>query len=235
MSELVERAVALRALLVEQAPETERRTYYSQELHEAFDAAGFYRMLVPRRFGGLEVDLATFLRVIIEVAAGDLSDRLVPVPRLARTRCTSATLFEERAQAELFGDGDFRSPAVAAPAGSGGAHATTAGRSPGTWAYCSGAPYATHYMGQTFEAPRAAGRAARPDPAVRRAAQPVDDARRLGRHARAAGQRLALDPPRARARARPLRARGPVAASTPTRRAPRASRCTATRSTPGGR
>ena len=67
-------------------------------------------------------------------------------------------------------------------------------------------------MGQTFEAPATAGRAARPDPAVRRAAQRVDDARRLGRHARAARQWLALDPPRARAAARALRARGPVAA-----------------------
>ena len=27
----------------------------------------------------------------------------------------------------------------------------------GTWAYCSGAPYGTHYMGQTFEAPSEPG------------------------------------------------------------------------------
>ena len=31
--------------------ETEARTYYSPEVHEEFLRAGFYRMLVPRRFG----------------------------------------------------------------------------------------------------------------------------------------------------------------------------------------
>jgi 3-hydroxy-9,10-secoandrosta-1,3,5(10)-triene-9,17-dione monooxygenase len=58
-------------------------------------------------------------------------------------------LFEEPAQAELFGDGDFRCAAVAAPAG-------MATRTEDGWElnsthpYSSGAPYSTHYMGQTF-------------------------------------------------------------------------------------
>jgi 3-hydroxy-9,10-secoandrosta-1,3,5(10)-triene-9,17-dione monooxygenase len=155
MSELVERAIALRPLLTLQAPETERRTYCSEQVHEAFRDAGFYRMLVPRRYGGLEVDLATFLRVVIEVAAGDMS--------AAWGLCLASahalhlgTLFGERAQAELFGDGEFRSPAVAAPAGT--AVRTDDGwEITGQWAYCSGAPYATHYMGQTFEAPAQEG------------------------------------------------------------------------------
>ena len=155
MSALVERAAALRTLLIEQAPETERRTYYSEELHEAFDEAGFYRMLVPRRYGGLEVDLGTFLRVIAEVAAGDLSAAWCLCLASAHALHVG-TLYEERAQAELFGDGDFRSPAVAAPTGS--AVRTDDGwEITGTWAYCSGAPYATHFMGQTFEAPDAQG------------------------------------------------------------------------------
>ena len=153
MSALVDRATALRTLLIEQAPETERRTYYSEELHEAFDEAGFYRMLVPRRYGGLEVDLGTFLRVIAEVAAGDLSAAWCLCLASAHALHVG-TLYEERAQAELFGDGDFRSPAVAAPTGS--AVRTDDGwEINGTWAYCSGAPYATHFMGQAFEAPEA--------------------------------------------------------------------------------
>ncbi len=59
------------------------------------------------------------------------------------------TMYEEQAQADLFGDGDFRCAAVAAPVGV--AKRTADGwELNGTYAYCSGAPYSTHYMGQTF-------------------------------------------------------------------------------------
>src|SRR5262249_47561197 len=51
---------------------------------------------------------------------------------------------------------DFRCPAVAAP--SGRAVRTRDGwEITGTWGYCSGAPYATHYLGQTFVAPAEPG------------------------------------------------------------------------------
>ena len=68
--EIVARAEAMRERLVELQAETEERTYYSQETHEEFLEAGFYRMLVPKRFGGYELDLATFWRVIIAIARG---------------------------------------------------------------------------------------------------------------------------------------------------------------------
>ena len=183
--ELVARADGLRPRLIDAQAETEQRTYYSEEMHEEFLDAGFYRMLVPKRYGGLELDLGSFWRVIIAVARG--------CPSTAWCLCLAAghalqtgELFEEEVQAELFGDGHFLCPAVAAPAGS-------ARRVDGGWEltsthpYSSGAPYATHYMGQTF--------AAGDDPdgppgslllfvAPRRV---VDDARRLGRHARPEG------------------------------------------------
>ena len=66
--ELTALAEALRPALVERQAETERRTYYSQETHEAFLEAGFYRMLVPRRFGGYEFALPDFWRVVIAIA-----------------------------------------------------------------------------------------------------------------------------------------------------------------------
>jgi 3-hydroxy-9,10-secoandrosta-1,3,5(10)-triene-9,17-dione monooxygenase len=152
---LVERAIALRPTLAERAAETERLTYYSEETHRDFLDAGFYRMLVPKRFGGLELDLPIFLRVILELAAGDMSAAWCLC--LASGHALNvATLFDEQAQVELFGDGDFRAPAVAAPAGL--ATRTDDGwELSGTWAYCSGAPYGTHYVGQTFEAPREPG------------------------------------------------------------------------------
>jgi 3-hydroxy-9,10-secoandrosta-1,3,5(10)-triene-9,17-dione monooxygenase len=149
-AELVARAESLAPGLVELQAETESRAYYSEATHRDFLDAGFYRMLVPRRYGGYEVDLPTFFRVIMAIARG--------CPSTAWCLCLAAghalqvgALFEERAQVELFGDGDFRCAAVAAPTGS-------ASRTDGGWlvtgthAYCSGAPYSTHYMGQTLVA-----------------------------------------------------------------------------------
>ena len=117
--------------------------------NEPFLEAGFYRMLVPRRFGGFEFDLPAFWRVVIAIGRG--------CPSTAWCLCLAAghalqvgSLFEEQAQTEVFGDGHFLCPAVAAPAGM----ATRA--DDGGWVlnsthpYSSGAPYSTHYMGQTF-------------------------------------------------------------------------------------
>ena len=148
--EIVGRATALRPLLVEQQAETEARTYYSEEIHRAFLEAGFYRMLVPRRYGGYELDLPTVLHVVIELARGCMSSAWCLCLAMGHALQVGA-LYEERAQDELFADADFRCPAVAAPAGA-------ATRVDGGWelnsthAYSSGAPYATYYMGQTFVA-----------------------------------------------------------------------------------
>jgi 3-hydroxy-9,10-secoandrosta-1,3,5(10)-triene-9,17-dione monooxygenase len=70
--ELIARAVALRPRLVEQQAQTEERTYYSQEMHEEFVRAGFYRLYVPRRYGGYEFDVPTYMRVMLELARAHL-------------------------------------------------------------------------------------------------------------------------------------------------------------------
>ncbi len=146
--DMVDRARAMRAWLVERQAETEQLTYYPPATHDAFRDAGFYRMLVPRRYGGYECGLPTFWRVVIEVARG--------CPSSAWCLCLAsghalqvASLFDAEVQDELFGDGDFLAAAVAAPAG-------TARRTDDGWVlnsthpYSSGAPYSTHYVGQTF-------------------------------------------------------------------------------------
>ena len=86
---MIARAVALRPKLVEQQAECEERTYYSEEMHEEFLAAGFYRLYVPRRYGGYEFDVPTFMRVVLEMARGCPSTALVHGPRVRRTRCRS--------------------------------------------------------------------------------------------------------------------------------------------------
>jgi 3-hydroxy-9,10-secoandrosta-1,3,5(10)-triene-9,17-dione monooxygenase len=146
--EMVARAVALRPQLLERQAECEERTYYSQEMHEEFLRAGFYRLYVPRRYGGYEFDVPTFMRVTLELARGCPSTAWCM--GLASAHALQvASWFPEEAQAELFGDGDFRAASVAAPIG-------TAARTEDGWelngkvSYCSGIPYSTHYMGQAL-------------------------------------------------------------------------------------
>jgi 3-hydroxy-9,10-secoandrosta-1,3,5(10)-triene-9,17-dione monooxygenase len=145
---IVDRAIALRPLLVEHAADTEARRFYSEEIHRAFDEAGFYRSLIPRRYGGLELDITTWLRLITELAHGDIQAAWCLTLGSGHA-LQVASFWEERAQDEIFGDGDFRAASVAAPVGSatpvdGGWEIT------GAWPYSSGAPYSTHYMGQTL-------------------------------------------------------------------------------------
>jgi 3-hydroxy-9,10-secoandrosta-1,3,5(10)-triene-9,17-dione monooxygenase len=148
-ADVVARAEAIGPTLVARQAETEQRTYYAQDTHEQFAEAGFYRILVPRRYGGYEFGIDTFLRVTRALARGCPSTAWMFC--LGATHALqAATLFGERAQADLFAGGDFICPATIVPSG-------TARRAPdggwildGTWHYCSGSPYATHFLGHTM-------------------------------------------------------------------------------------
>ncbi len=144
--ELIARAVALRPRLIEEQAECEERTYYSRELHQEFVNAGFYRLYVPRRYGGYEFDVPTYGRLLVEIARG-CANTAWCMGLAAAHALQVASWWEEAAQAEIFGDGDFRAAAVAAPIGpatplEGGYELN------GKVSYCSGIPYSTHYMGQ---------------------------------------------------------------------------------------
>ena len=67
---LVERANALRPLLESNAVQTEKDRRVVEENISAIREAGIFRMMVPRRFGGLEADLRTKLEVSAAVAKG---------------------------------------------------------------------------------------------------------------------------------------------------------------------
>jgi alkylation response protein AidB-like acyl-CoA dehydrogenase len=145
---LVAAARALREQLIAEQGETEERATYSEEVHQALLEAGFYRMYVPRRYGGLEVDVPTFMRVGVELARGDMG--------AAWGACLSAnhalqvgSWFPERTQDEVFGGGDFRAASVAAPTIRATPH-EGGYRLEGAVAYCSGIPYSTYYMGQAM-------------------------------------------------------------------------------------
>lgn len=141
---VVERARGLHELLRSQQDEAEDLGRYTQEVHEALLAGGFYHLLTPKRYGGLEADLATFAKVVIEISAGD--------PGSGWCYClghghnlTTASGWPVEAQDEVFNNplGYFRASQSLPPSGT--AKRVEGGllinaRSP----YQSGVPYATH-------------------------------------------------------------------------------------------
>lgn len=144
--DLVERAAAMREWLREHQAATDEAGTYSPDTHEMFRSAGFYRILQPRRFGGYEFDLGTFMRVIVEVARG--------CPGTGWNLCLAAGhavqlagLFEEQAQLRaLSPDGEFAAPLRPMLTGTADREPGGGWRVEGTWAYCSGAPYSTHAL-----------------------------------------------------------------------------------------
>ena len=68
--EMIRRAVAMRPELVRRQADVEELRYYPEDVHEAFDRAGFYRIYQPRRYGGYGFDVTTYVRVAIELARG---------------------------------------------------------------------------------------------------------------------------------------------------------------------
>jgi 3-hydroxy-9,10-secoandrosta-1,3,5(10)-triene-9,17-dione monooxygenase len=147
---LIARAAALRERLRAEQDQSEARGCHSPELQEAFVAAGFYRALQPKRFGGYEFDYPTFYRAMLEIARGDPGVAWCVI--LGATHGAQiAAHWPERAQVELFGrDGHFIAPHRAqGPAGKcrrveGGYHVE------GVWNYASGIPYATHFIGNVM-------------------------------------------------------------------------------------
>ena len=145
---LVERARALIPLLREQQEQNDRRGYYSDDIHRAFLAGGFYRILQPKLFGGYEFDYPTFIRVILELARGH------PSTAWCYTLASShvflfASHWPEQAQVEIFGEhGDVRVCQRATPAGT--ITAVDDGYEiDGVFGFCSGAPVATHMIGSS--------------------------------------------------------------------------------------
>jgi 3-hydroxy-9,10-secoandrosta-1,3,5(10)-triene-9,17-dione monooxygenase len=141
---LIARAEALRPSLIERQEETEEGTRYPPITHRDFLDAGFYRMLVPRRYGGYEFDLPTFAKVAMEIGRG--------CPSSGWGLCLAsghalqvATFWGEEAQAQVFGDGDFRCAAALSSR-------ELSTRRPDGWQldgvvpYASGAPFSTHVV-----------------------------------------------------------------------------------------
>ncbi len=147
--EVLARARTIAATLVDRQEETEQRGFYALDTHDELLRAGLYRILVPRRYGGYEFGLGTFVKVVSSLARGCSSTGWM-YSFGASHALAAATLFEEAAQDELFAAGDFICPATVAPVG----FAEPAGDGgwivDGVHGYSSGSPYATHFIGHTL-------------------------------------------------------------------------------------
>jgi 3-hydroxy-9,10-secoandrosta-1,3,5(10)-triene-9,17-dione monooxygenase len=147
-TQMIQRAASLRSRLIAGQEDTERRTYYSPEMHEEFRAAGFYHLYVPRRYGGYEFGVPTYVRVVQEIARGCVSTAWC-LGLAMNHALMVASWWPEQAQDEIFAGGEFRAGSVAAPVGM----ATPAGDGweiNGQVAFASGTPYSTFYMGQAM-------------------------------------------------------------------------------------
>src|SRR4051794_16078386 len=114
---MIARAVAMRDMLRDDQEAAERRGYYSEEIHEAFKAAGFYRMLQPRMFGGYEFDLVAYYRISTEIARGGSAGMAWCLGLASHHAFIIGSFWPGQAQRDIFGpDGHF-----AAGGGGGGA------------------------------------------------------------------------------------------------------------------
>jgi 3-hydroxy-9,10-secoandrosta-1,3,5(10)-triene-9,17-dione monooxygenase len=155
---VIARARAMIPAIRDQQDEAERLGHHTAELDRQFAEAGFYRILQPRRFGGYEFGLPTFWQVMLAVSAGDPGTGW-GLTLGAHHALVVGAYFSEDGQRDIFGPaGDFRCPhrpppmGTAEPAGKragevGGGYVVS-----GTWDYCSGIAYATHFMGNAMVA-----------------------------------------------------------------------------------
>jgi 3-hydroxy-9,10-secoandrosta-1,3,5(10)-triene-9,17-dione monooxygenase len=147
--QIIARAEALKPKVRAEAAASEERGYHSEKLHQDFLKAGFYRLVQPRRFGGYECDWPTFWRAMVQISEGDPGTGWC-LTLASHHAWVVGSHWTEQGQREIFGpEGDFRAPHRALPGGS--ARPVDGGYVvKGQWDYCSGVPYATHFMGNAI-------------------------------------------------------------------------------------
>ncbi|MGO4690360.1 acyl-CoA dehydrogenase family protein [Glaciibacter sp. 2TAF33] len=142
---LIEKAIELRPLLREQQADTEKRGYYSLEVRNQLNDAGFYAAIQPKMFGGLESSLSDYYRMIIELARGCPSTAWCYALGTGKTMMLTS-FYPESVQRDIYqrvgvihgGHGPGRSTATPVEGG----YVIN-----GTFNYCSGIPYSNHLMG----------------------------------------------------------------------------------------
>jgi alkylation response protein AidB-like acyl-CoA dehydrogenase len=100
-ADVVGRATELVPLIRKHAGEGQEERRLSPIVTDAMEEAGLFRLMIPRRFGGLEVNVRTFIEVLAELGRGDGSTAWTAA--LLNTCTWFATTYSERAQQEIWG------------------------------------------------------------------------------------------------------------------------------------
>lgn len=133
---LVARAVALAPTLTARGPACEAARQVPAESIRDLKDAGFFRMLQPKRYGGLEVHPNTFFDVQIELARACPSTAWVF--GVVAVHAWQLALFDERAQDEVWGE-DPRTLVSSSYAPTGKAERVEGGfKVSGRWSFSSG-------------------------------------------------------------------------------------------------
>ncbi len=112
-SELMAQTTALVPLLRAKAAEAERTRRIPDEVLAAIDAAGLFRLRAPKRFGGHEADLRTYMDVITELGRGCGSTAWIAF--ISTATAWIAAQFSDQAQDDVFaGNPDARTIGVLA-------------------------------------------------------------------------------------------------------------------------
>jgi alkylation response protein AidB-like acyl-CoA dehydrogenase len=115
-ADLIARARSLAPLLAAHAAEAERLRRPVDAVIEALRESGVFRMMVPRRYGGLELDLDAFLEVGLALSEGDAS--MAWVANFYIEHNWMVCQFPQAFQEELLGrQGYTLAPAALSPTG----------------------------------------------------------------------------------------------------------------------
>jgi len=156
---LLKEADRLAAELRERSAEIERARRLPANLVRSFDAAGFFRLCVPRSLGGPEAHLSLLVQVIERLAAGDASAAWCAM--IAATTSSLAAWLAPEAAREIFAAPGAIAGGVFAP--SGRARRVAGGFSAsGRWSFASGCQHSTHLLGGCLVADEGAGGTAPP-------------------------------------------------------------------------
>ncbi|MGE8488748.1 MAG: acyl-CoA dehydrogenase family protein, partial [Paraburkholderia nemoris] len=100
-AELIARAEALAPVLAGRAAQAEANGRIPAETVADFQAAGFFKVLQPKRYGGYELDPQTFFEIQMAVARGCMSTAWVY--GVVGVHNWQLALFDERAQQDVWG------------------------------------------------------------------------------------------------------------------------------------
>ncbi|HWF96173.1 MAG TPA: acyl-CoA dehydrogenase family protein [Xanthobacteraceae bacterium] len=135
-AELIARARAMIPLLAARAAKAEAERRVSEETIADMQAAGLFRVLQPRRWGGYEMDMATYFEIQLALAQGDMS--VAWVYGVVGVHPWLMGLLEERAAQDVWGADDAMLVSSSLmPAGT-LAHVSGGFRLSGRWKFSSG-------------------------------------------------------------------------------------------------